>query len=233
LFASLLGSGTTSPTDSWTAAATSNLLISTEFTFGVYRRFCGCWDFTILGRWGNTSARLFVENKSGWATLETWVSSLAGPVSFTRGTKWYIGIRVFSTERVLLAACNIGWPITSMSFFVVEKSTNTELFSCGSVPASPVASAGSFMAKDTIQPVAVFSGDGGVCKLLIVTIPPTPWVVASFSNTTVTAYKDQTVGAIIVLWNSSDTFPVSVAVCDISNHSVFMVTRIRLLELLG
>jgi len=115
-----------------------------------------------LSRRCHTSAGLFVKNKSGWATLKTRISSLTSPVSFTRGAEGYVGIRILGTEWVLLAASDIGWPVTGMGIFVIEKSANAELFGSSSIPASPITGARSFMAENTVQPIAVFSGEGRV-----------------------------------------------------------------------
>jgi len=139
----------------------STLAFSTELIL-LKRRFSSCWGFAILSRRCHTSAGLFVKNKSGWATLKTRISSLTSPVSFTRGAEGYVGIRILGTEWVLLAASDIGWPVTGMGIFVIEKSANAELFGSSSIPASPITGARSFMAENTVQPIAVFSGEGRV-----------------------------------------------------------------------
>lgn len=65
---------------------------------------------------------------------------------------------------MLLAAFDVLGPVTSMGLLVVQKTSDTELFGGGSVPAGPVASAGGLMAEDSVEPIAVLSGDGRVWK---------------------------------------------------------------------
>ena len=57
---------------------------------------------------------------------------------------------------MLLAASNILWPVTSMCVLIVEKPSNAKLFSCSSIPASPIPCARSFVTKYSVQPIAMF-----------------------------------------------------------------------------
>lgn len=75
---------------------------------------------TIHSRWADTTARLLVEHQGSGTTLKTWVSSLAGPISFTRLTQGYIGVGIILAERMFLATLNILGPVTGVSFFVVK-----------------------------------------------------------------------------------------------------------------
>jgi len=224
-----LGTSHSVITDIWTTTRSSKWCFSTWSRLFIYGRFCGCWDFTINGRRGNTSAGLFVKNESGWATLETGVSSLAGPVSFTRGTKWYIGIRILSTERMFLAACNIGWPITSMSFLVVEKSTNTELLSCSSIPASPITSAGSFMAENTVQPITVFSGDGRVSFRSVKAVNFVVVVADSKKSSFLGAIVDESIGAGLVNGFTVKAFIVGVTLGLMGRCPCLLFARVSIL----
>ena len=58
---------------------------------------------------------------------------------------------------MFLAASNILRPVAGVGLLVVEQSTNAELLGGRSVPAGPVARAGSLVAKDAVEPVAVLS----------------------------------------------------------------------------
>ena len=53
-------------------------------------------------------------------------------------------------------------PVAGVGFLVVEKSSDTELFRGGAVPAGPVPGARGLVPKDTVQPVAVFSTLGRI-----------------------------------------------------------------------
>ena len=60
---------------------------------------------------------------------------------------------------MFLTSLDILRPVAGVSIFVVEKSTDTKLFSGSSVPTGPVASAGGLVTKDAIKPITVFSAD--------------------------------------------------------------------------
>lgn len=63
---------------------------------------------------------------------------------------------------MLLTTAHVLRPVTSMGVLVVEETTDTELFGGSAVPAGPVPGAGGFVAKDAIEPITVFSGDGWI-----------------------------------------------------------------------
>lgn len=65
---------------------------------------------------------------------------------------------------MLLASFNSLWPVTGVFLFVVEESTDTELFNGRSVPASPVADARRLMTEDTVLPVTNSSSLRRICK---------------------------------------------------------------------
>ena len=54
-------------------------------------------------------------------------------------------------------------PIASVFLFVVEQTTDTELFSSSRVPAGPVTDARRFVSEDTVLPVTRSHTDGCVC----------------------------------------------------------------------
>lgn len=54
---------------------------------------------------------------------------------------------------MFLASLDGFGPVTGVLVFVVEETTNTELFDGGSIPASPVADARGLVAEDTVLPV--------------------------------------------------------------------------------
>ena len=63
---------------------------------------------------------------------------------------------------MFLTSGNILRPVASVSFLIVEKSTDAELLSGCSVPAGPVPGARGFVSEDTVQPVAMFSTLGWI-----------------------------------------------------------------------
>jgi len=65
---------------------------------------------------------------------------------------------------MLLASFNSLWPVTSVLLFVVEESTNTELFNGCSVPASPVTDARRFVTENAVLPVTNSSSLRRICK---------------------------------------------------------------------
>ena len=68
---------------------------------------------------------------------------------------------------MLLATPHVLRPVTGVCLFVVEKAADAKLFSGGAVPASPVAGAGRLVSKNSVEPVAVISADGWICKYQI------------------------------------------------------------------
>lgn len=63
---------------------------------------------------------------------------------------------------MFLAALDVLRPVTAMAVFVVEQTTNAELFRCSAVPAGPVPRAGRLVTEDSVQSTAVVGLDGGV-----------------------------------------------------------------------
>lgn len=56
---------------------------------------------------------------------------------------------------MLLTSSDILRPIAGMSFLIVQKTSNAELFSGSSIPAGPVSGARRLVAEDAVEPVAV------------------------------------------------------------------------------
>merc|ERR550539_1279955 len=104
----------------------------------------------------------------GGATLKTRVATLARPVSVAGLAKGHIAVCVILAQRMLLAAGHILGPVASVGLLVVQQPTNAELLSCCAVPAGPVARAGSLVAKDAVEPVAVLSALWRIGQVLIV-----------------------------------------------------------------
>jgi len=58
---------------------------------------------------------------------------------------------------MFLTTSNVLWPVTSVCFFAVEKTSDAELFGGGTVPASPVTGAGGFVSENSVEPLAMLS----------------------------------------------------------------------------
>jgi hypothetical protein len=112
------------------------------------------------------------------------------PIPVARFSQRHVSIGVVVTERMFLATLNVLGPVARMSAFVVQETTDAELFSGGSVPTCPIPGARSFMAEDAIEPVAVFRSNWWVGLLFAVTIIGPPRVVAPFGNSPVFTSKD-------------------------------------------
>lgn len=56
---------------------------------------------------------------------------------------------------MFLASINIFGPIARMGMFIIQKSTNAQLFRGSSIPACPVTGAWCFMPENTIQPITM------------------------------------------------------------------------------
>jgi hypothetical protein len=148
---------------------------------------------------------------------------------------------------VLLAALDIVWPVARVSLLAVKKTSDAKLLGGGSVPAGPVAGARGLVSENTIQPVAVLSGNGWIYKkklalkkffshfevfltgeLFAFAVVSSPGVVATLGYTTVLAGVDEAVGAVKELRLSTNALPVSVAVCLIRDDAAFDLTRVQL-----
>lgn len=136
---------------------------------------------------------------------------------------------------MFLAASDVLWPVTSMGILAVEQTADTELLGGCAVPAGPVAGAGRLVAENTVEPFTVIRGEGWVGQFLIYTVRSSPGVITPVGDASVPAHEDEAVGAVEEMWFIADTFPVTVAVGDVPNHSELRVTRVWLLfrSLLG
>ena len=63
---------------------------------------------------------------------------------------------------VFLAAFHIFRPVTRMWPFVVEQTSDAELFGGGAVPASPIPGAWSLVSEYSVQPVTMFGWNGSI-----------------------------------------------------------------------
>ena len=105
---------------------------------------------------------LSVENKHGRTSLESWVSSLALPVSVAGFAERNVAVGIFDAERMFLATVDVVGPVAGVGVFVVEETTNAELLRGSSVPAGPVPRAGRLVAEDAVEPVTVLCADWAV-----------------------------------------------------------------------
>lgn len=65
---------------------------------------------------------------------------------------------------MFLASVYILGPVTGVGAFVVQKSTDAQLFCGGAVPACPISCARSLVSEDAVQPVAVLGSNWGIWK---------------------------------------------------------------------
>jgi len=121
------------------------------------KRRRGGRHLAILSGGSHAAPAILVEDKHGGATLQTRVSTLARPVSVAGFAKGHIAVCVILAQRMLLAAGYILGPVAGVGLLVVKEPANAELLGCCAVPAGPVARAGSLVAKDAVEPVAVLS----------------------------------------------------------------------------
>merc|ERR1719411_840123 len=98
----------------------------------------GLGNVTILGGWRDAALTVFVKNQHSGATLKTGVPSLTVPVSITGSSQRHISIGVILAEWMFLTTSNILRPVACMGFFIVKKSSYTELFCGCTVPTGPV-----------------------------------------------------------------------------------------------
>lgn len=113
---------------------------------------------------------------------------------------------------MLLASIDVLRPVAGMGPLVVEESTNTQLFGGGSVPAGPVPGAGSLVAENAVQPVAVLGLDGRVHLSLAVAVISAPRVIAALRDPAMFPREDQAVGTVEELCLPIHALPVTVAV---------------------
>lgn len=124
-------------------------------------------------------------------------------------------------------------PIASVLLFVVEKTTDTELFNGCAVPAGPVTDAARFVSENTILPVARSVADRWVGELFIVTrFADGPWVVTVLEKSSTTSSKDETVGAVELLGTAIHTLPITIAVGHIGHDFTLSLTSVWLRLLL-
>jgi len=124
-------------------------------------------------------------------------------------------------------------PIASVLLFVVEETTDTELFDGCAVPAGPVTDAARFVSENTVLPVTRSVANRWVGELFVVTrFADGPWVVAVLEESATTSSKDETVGAVELLGTAIYALPVTVAVGHISHDFTLGLTSVWLRLLL-
>lgn len=152
---------------------------------------------------------------------------MALPVAVAGFAERHVAVGVFITERMLLTAINILGPVTGVSILVVQQTTDAELFSGSAVPAGPVASAGSFVPEDTVQPVAMLRANWRVyLDFRVFTIVGSPGIIAAVGDSSMFAREDQPVGAVVLLRLSIVALPVLVAVFVICDNSRLGLARV-------
>lgn len=119
---------------------------------------------------------------------------------------------------MLLTSLDVLGPVAGPGPFVVEQATYAELLGGGAVPASPVSGAGSLVAEDPVQPVAVLGRDRRICLAFAVTVVRTPRIIAALGDTAVLAGEHETVRTVEQLRTTVYAFPVTIAVLDIAHH---------------
>jgi len=95
---------------------------------------------------------------------------LAGPVAIAGFAERYISIRIIFAQWMFLTSTNILGPITGVSLFIVQETTNAKLFSSSTIPTSPITSTRCFVSKYAIKPVTVFSTNGGIVTFTTVAV---------------------------------------------------------------
>jgi len=117
----------------------------------------GGGHLAVLGGGSHAAPAVLVEHKHGGTALQTGVSTLASPVSVAGLAEGHISVCVILAQRMLLASGNILGPVTGVGLLVVKEAADAELLRRCAIPAGPVARAGSLVAKDAVEPVAVLS----------------------------------------------------------------------------
>lgn len=119
---------------------------------------------------------------------------------------------------MLLTSLDVLGPIAGPGPFVVQQAAYAELLGGGAVPAGPVPGAGSLMAEDPVQPVAVLGRDRRIRLAFAVTIVRTPRIIAALGDTAVFAGEHETVRTVEQLRATIHALPVAIAVLDIAHH---------------
>lgn len=134
---------------------------------------------------------------------------------------------------MLLASLDVLGPIAGPGPFVIEQTAYAELFSGGAVPASPVPGAGSLVAEDSIQPVAVLGRDRRICLAFAVAVIRTPRIIAALGYTAVLAGEHETIWTVEQLRATIHALPIAIAVFSVAHHPRFRLAWILLLLLLA
>jgi len=147
---------------------------------------CGGRDASLAG---------LVENQHGRATLETGVSTLAGPVTVAGFAQGNVAVSVILAKGMFLASSDILGPVARVSFLVVEEAADAKLLGRGAVPASPVSGARCLMSENSVQPVAVFGALRRVVAFFAAAFGPVRVVADPDQPVPTVAGIDKAVGA--------------------------------------
>lgn len=134
---------------------------------------------------------------------------------------------------MLLAPFDVFRPVTGPCSFVVEQAAYTQLLGGGAVPASPVPGARSLMAKDTVEPIAMVGLDRRVRLAFTVAVVRPPGIIATLGDAAMLAGEHETVRTVEKLRTTVHTFPVTVAIVDVTHHSRLRLARVFLLLFLS
>jgi len=125
-------------------------------------------------------------------------------------------------------------PIASVFLFVVEQTTDTELFDGRTVPAGPITNAARFVSENTVFPVTRSGANRWVGELFVVTrFADGPWIVAVLEESATTSSKDETVRAVKLLSTAIHTLPITIAVGHVGYDFTLGLTSVRLRLLLS
>jgi len=200
-----------------------------EFLWRWWRR-----SLAILSWWVDATKSSFIEDQSGRASLKTWVTTLAGPVTVARLAKRNIAVRILLAQRMFLASFDGFGPIASVFLFIVEQTTNTKLFNGRAVPASPITDTAGFVSENTVLPVTRSVADRRIGKLFVIArFADSPRVIAVLKESTTASSKNKTIGAIELLCTAIHALPVAIAVGHIGHDFTLGLASVRLLLLLS
>lgn len=134
---------------------------------------------------------------------------------------------------MFLASFDIFRPVAGPCPLVIEQAAYAQLLGGSAVPAGPVPGAGSFMAEDTVQPVAMIGLDWWVRLPFTVAIIRSPGIIAALGDAAMFAGEYKTVRTVEELGTTVHAFPVAIAVIDVAYYSRLRLARVLLLLLLG
>lgn len=119
---------------------------------------------------------------------------------------------------MLLTSLDVLGPVAGPGAFVVEQTAYAELLGGGAVPAGPVPGAGSLVAEDPVQPVAVVGRNGRIRLAFAVAVVRAPRVITALGDTAVLAGEHEPVRTVEQLRATVHALPVAIAVLGVAHH---------------